>query len=318
MGSDIACPPRRSGKTTLLRQLFPEASFASLDLPSAAYQADERVEEFLRAYKEPVILDEVQYASGLFRYLKVAIDAERTQRGRFLMAGSQKLSLMHALSESRAGRCAVLELDTLASVEILSAFPEEAILAEEVLWRGGFPELWRDREMEPRLFFSSYTETPAAQARVAIPMDAIDAFCWNVRELALFGSVIREDFSPESDVDLLVAFEPGVERSLFDFVDMRNELMGLFGRKVDLVSQGIAQLEALRPPPAEHLTSPAVRTFVSWQAGSFGRQAMISGQRAGQRSIERVGLRTEPVRTSTELRICGPSFPGKRARRRPR
>jgi len=150
---------RQTGKTTLLRQLFPEASFASLDLPSAAYQADERGEEFLRAYKEPVILDEVQYAPGLFRYLKVAIDAERTQRGRFLMTGSQKLSLMHALSESLAGRCAVLELDTLASVEILSAFPEEAILAEEILWRGGFPELWRDREMEPRLFYSSYTAT---------------------------------------------------------------------------------------------------------------------------------------------------------------
>jgi len=150
---------RQTGKTTLLRQLFPEASFASLDLPSAAYQADERGEEFLRAYKEPVILDEVQYAPGLFRYLKVAIDAERTQRGRFLMTGSQKFSLMHALSESLAGRCAVLELDTLASVEILSAFPEEAILAEEILWRGGFPELWRDREMEPRLFYSSYTAT---------------------------------------------------------------------------------------------------------------------------------------------------------------
>jgi uncharacterized protein len=150
---------RQTGKTTLLRHLFPDASFASLDLPSAAYQADERSEEFLRSYKEPVILDEVQYAPGLFRHLKAAIDAQRAVRGRFLMTGSQKFALMHSLSESLAGRCAVLELDTLASTEILAAFPGEAILPEEILWRGGFPELWRDREVEPRLFYSSYAAT---------------------------------------------------------------------------------------------------------------------------------------------------------------
>jgi uncharacterized protein len=150
---------RQTGKTTLLQHLFPEASFASLDLPSAAYQADERGEEFLRSYEEPVILDEVQYAPGLFRYLKVAIDAKRSQHGRFLMTGSQKFSLMQSLSESLAGRCAVLELDTLASTEIVAALPKEAILPEEILWRGGFPELWRDREIESRLFYSSYVAT---------------------------------------------------------------------------------------------------------------------------------------------------------------
>lgn len=114
---------RQTGKTTLLRHLFPEASFASLDLPSAAYQADERGQEFLQSFPEPVILDEVQYAPGLFRYLKAAIDADRPRRGRFLMTGSQKFSLMRALSESLAGRCAVLELDSLASAEILAALP---------------------------------------------------------------------------------------------------------------------------------------------------------------------------------------------------
>ena len=150
---------RQTGKTTLLQHLFPEASFASLDLPSAAYQADERGEEFLRVYPEPVILDEVQYAPGLFRYLKAAIDAKRSERGRFLMTGSQKFSLMQSLSESLAGRVAVLELDTLASTEIVAGLPGEIILPEEILWRGGFPELWRDREIESRLFYSSYVAT---------------------------------------------------------------------------------------------------------------------------------------------------------------
>ena len=79
-----------------------------------------------------------------------------------------------------------------------------------------------------------------AVGRIPVPMDAIDAFCrkWNVRELSLFGSVLREDFSPQSDVDVLVEFEPGTSRSLFDLVEMRDELRTLFGREVDLVSQG--------------------------------------------------------------------------------
>lgn len=177
---------RQTGKTTLLGHLFPNASFASLDLPSAASQADESGEEFLRGYAERVILDEVQYAPGLFRHLKVAIDARRSERGRFLMTGSQKFSLMHALSESLAGRCAVLELDTLASTEILAAFPDETILPEEILWRGGFPELWRDREVEPRLFYSSYTATYLERdVRLALRVGSLRDFERFVRACAL-------------------------------------------------------------------------------------------------------------------------------------
>jgi predicted nucleotidyltransferase len=88
-----------------------------------------------------------------------------------------------------------------------------------------------------------------SQARVAIPQGSINAFCrrWSIRELALFGSVLREDFSPQSDVDILVAFEPDAQRSLFDLVEMREELMALFGRSVDLVSQG-----GLRNPFRRH------------------------------------------------------------------
>ena len=87
------------------------------------------------------------------------------------------------------------------------------------------------------------------KARVALPVEAIEAFCrkWDVHELSLFGSVLREDFSPQSDVDVLVAFAPGAGRSLFDLVEMKDELGGLFGREVDLVSQG-----GLRNPFRRH------------------------------------------------------------------
>ncbi|HOQ97870.1 MAG TPA: nucleotidyltransferase family protein [Anaerolineae bacterium] len=84
-----------------------------------------------------------------------------------------------------------------------------------------------------------------AQVRVAVPRDKIAAFCrrWQITELALFGSVLREDFGPESDVDVLVTFAPGAPWSLLDLVDMAEELKALFGRDVDLVEES-----ALRNP----------------------------------------------------------------------
>jgi hypothetical protein len=78
-----------------------------------------------------------------------------------------------------------------------------------------------------------------------IPKDKIHSFCkhWKVRELSLFGSALRDDFRPDSDVDVLVSFFDDARWSLFDLVDMADELRILFGRPVDLVEK-----EALRNP----------------------------------------------------------------------
>lgn len=74
---------------------------------------------------------------------------------------------------------------------------------------------------------------------IRIPRKQITLFCqrWNVAELSLFGSILREDFTPQSDVDVLVDFKPGVVYGLFDLVKMENELRELFGRRVDLVEK---------------------------------------------------------------------------------
>ena len=82
-----------------------------------------------------------------------------------------------------------------------------------------------------------------------VPQDEIDSFCqrWRVAELAVFGSVLREDFRPDSDVDVLVSFGPDARWSLFDFVTMQDELEALFGRPVDLVEK-----EGLRNPFRRH------------------------------------------------------------------
>ena len=83
-------------------------------------------------------------------------------------------------------------------------------------------------------------------ARIAIPKAAIEDFCrrWQITEFALFGSVLREDFRPDSDIDVLVRFAPDARHSLFDLALMQDELRVLFGREVDLVER--AAIEASR------------------------------------------------------------------------
>jgi|SRR5665213_2153681 len=92
----------------------------------------------------------------------------------------------------------------------------------------------------------SDTTSPARQTpRIAIPADGIQAFCvkWRVREFSLFGSVLRDDFGPASDVDVLVLIDDAAPWSLYDWLDMIDELQRLFGRKVDLVEK-----DAIRNP----------------------------------------------------------------------
>jgi predicted nucleotidyltransferase len=77
------------------------------------------------------------------------------------------------------------------------------------------------------------------KTNIIIPSQELSVFCqrWQVRELALFGSVLRDDFGPESDIDILIGFDTQARWTLLDFVQMRDELTGIFGREVDLVSR---------------------------------------------------------------------------------
>ena len=87
------------------------------------------------------------------------------------------------------------------------------------------------------------------QPRIAIDRPRIAEFCrkWRIREFALFGSVLRDDFRPDSDVDVLVRLQPEHGLSLFDWADMVAELTEMFGRPVDLVER-----EGLRNPFRRH------------------------------------------------------------------
>ena len=75
--------------------------------------------------------------------------------------------------------------------------------------------------------------------RIDVPQEQIADFCrrWQIRELALFGSALRDDLGPDSDVDILVTFAPGAKWSLLDHVKMEQELAGLFHSRVDLLTK---------------------------------------------------------------------------------
>jgi predicted nucleotidyltransferase len=77
------------------------------------------------------------------------------------------------------------------------------------------------------------------RVQISLPMEAIEAFCrkWHIIEFALFGSVLRADFRPDSDIDVLVTFAPDYLRSLTDAMAMQDEIEALFGRKVDLINR---------------------------------------------------------------------------------
>lgn len=153
---------RQTGKTTLLRSLLPEYNYVSLDLPSTASLAEETPELFFEKYKRPLIIDEVQYAPKLFRFIKTELDAQRHTMGQLILTGSQKFPLMKNVSESLAGRTCILELEGLSWQEYKNApcFSKECPADfYTFLFRGGFPELTRISDFPVDMFFSSYLAT---------------------------------------------------------------------------------------------------------------------------------------------------------------
>ena len=110
--------PRQSGKTTLLQRLFGRRfRYVSLELPDVRVAATEDPRGFLELYSPPAIFDEVQYAPNLLPYIKEVIDQNRTRNGQYLMTGSQNLLLTEKVTESLAGRAAMLRLLPLSRRE---------------------------------------------------------------------------------------------------------------------------------------------------------------------------------------------------------
>jgi hypothetical protein len=129
----------------------------NLDLPADAALAEERPAEFLALYPPPLVIDEVQYAPGVFRHVKADVDAHREHYGCFILTGSQKFLLMSGVSDSLAGRAMLLELEPLSWREIHRALPQ--LTLPEILARGGYPELYAELRLSPQDYYRSYLAT---------------------------------------------------------------------------------------------------------------------------------------------------------------
>ncbi len=140
--------PRRAGKTTLLREMLPDATYVLLEDPDIQSRIKVDPRSLLEALKPPVILDEIQNAPQLFNYVRTMIDQHPRRMGQWLFTGSQELPLMKGVSESMAGRAAILELLPMSWAES----------PKVDMFLGGYPEVLarpRDREMR----FNSYLQT---------------------------------------------------------------------------------------------------------------------------------------------------------------
>ena len=140
--------PRRAGKTWMLRRLFPNAGYILLEDPDIVARLRADPQGFLDAVTTPVILDEVQHVPEVFAFVRSRIDRQPRRAGQWLLTGSQEAPLMQGVSESMAGRAAVLQLHPMSARET----PKVTLL------RGGYPEVLA-RPADARLWFASYLQT---------------------------------------------------------------------------------------------------------------------------------------------------------------
>lgn len=176
--------PRQSGKTTLLQHALAAQQFAyvSFDDPLERDFARQDPQGFLNRFgdKQPVILDEIQYLPELLPYLKMRIDGDRQNNGRWLLTGSQQLQLMQNVSESLAGRIAILELLPFSSLELKSQ-PSRKNTNNDLaaLWYSFYPEPalnFEKRELWLRSYIQTYIERDLRQLQHIQDLGAFERF----------------------------------------------------------------------------------------------------------------------------------------------
>lgn len=147
--------PRQSGKTTLCKTSFPEYTYISLENPETRSFALEDPKGFLRQYKAPVILDEIQNAPEIASYIQGIVD-ETQENGSYILTGSQNFALTHTVTQSLAGRTAVFKLLPFTFSEISGQLKSKPI--DEILFTGFYPRI-HDHGLEPNQALGFYVET---------------------------------------------------------------------------------------------------------------------------------------------------------------
>jgi len=148
--------PRQSGKTTLVKTLFPDKTYLSLENPDTRRYAMEDPRGFLKKYESGAIFDEVQRTPELFSYLQEVLDQSQ-EPGRFILTGSNNFLLQQNISQSLAGRIAILNLLPFSSIELFgkeNSAPDE----NELIFKGLYPPIY-DMSIPPEDWFPNYLRT---------------------------------------------------------------------------------------------------------------------------------------------------------------
>uniref|UniRef100_A0A832EBC0 ATP-binding protein n=1 Tax=Desulfacinum infernum TaxID=35837 RepID=A0A832EBC0_9BACT len=183
--------PRQSGKTTLVRDVFKDYHYASLEMPDLRRFALEDPRGFLAQFDGPVILDEVQRVPDLFSYIQGLVDEHPDRTGRFILTGSHNFLLLQSISQSLAGRCAVLHLLPFSWAEISrrNSMPLEGLGKSlpgpcprpekglfDVLFTGFYPAI-HARDLPPQEWLAAYYQTYVERdVRTIVNVGDVEAF----------------------------------------------------------------------------------------------------------------------------------------------
>ncbi|GAB3936837.1 ATP-binding protein [Mucilaginibacter myungsuensis] len=148
--------PRQSGKTTLLRELFPNYRYISLENPDIRAFASDDPSAFLDQYDQHVILDEVQRVPELFSYIQTRVDNSRLM-GQYILSGSQNFHLLKSITQTLAGRVALFKLLPFDIAELRSHQLLPDTVAEAAV-KGAYPAIY-DRDIAPAIFYTNYIQT---------------------------------------------------------------------------------------------------------------------------------------------------------------
>lgn len=146
--------PRQSGKTTLCRMAFPDTSYVSLENPDDRWFAVDNPRGFLTSHGRPLIIDEVQRVPNLLSYIQGIVD-ELGKAGQYILTGSSQFEPLASVSQSLAGRTALLKLLPFSYHE---AYERSKPAVNEMLFAGFYPGV-HDRELDPREAYAFYVET---------------------------------------------------------------------------------------------------------------------------------------------------------------
>jgi predicted AAA+ superfamily ATPase len=170
--------PRQSGKTTLVQMQFPTHSYCNLEHPETRQLAKSDPHAFFELYPAPMIIDEVQRVPELLSYIQTKVDAA-PEKGQYILTGSHQLALREAVSQSLAGRTALLELLPLSIEELAAAGFEPS--RDELIFNGFYPRIYSEGADPQRLYrsyFKTYVERDVRQLL-------------NIRDLNLFEQFIH-------------------------------------------------------------------------------------------------------------------------------